>query len=136
MLWLRDRLAICSLAALILIACPAPLSAQQTGKSSAQPDKILYDRGLTFIQKKHYEEARLTLQTLVNTYESSEYLPQAQLAIADSWFKQGGTRAFNRAEQDCKLLIQQFPGSPEAAQATELLRKIAEINAKQQSSAK
>ena len=34
---------------------------------------------------------RLTLQTLINTYPDSEYLAKAKLAIADSYYKEGGT---------------------------------------------
>ena len=35
--------------------------------------------------------ARLNLQTLINTYPDSEYLAKAKLAIADSYYKEGGT---------------------------------------------
>ena len=32
-----------------------------------------------------YDVARLSLQTLINTYPDSEYIARAKLAIGDSW---------------------------------------------------
>ena len=42
------------------------------------------------IEHGRYETARISLQTLMNTYESSEYMAKAKLAVADSWFREGG----------------------------------------------
>src|SRR5690348_8902444 len=58
--------------------------------TSAEPDKVLYARAMDNIKRNRMEEARLTLQTLINTYPDSEYLAKAKLAVADSYFKQGG----------------------------------------------
>ncbi len=49
-----------------------------------QPDKILFDKAIKDLEKGRYEIARITLNTLINTYESSEYLAKAKLAIADA----------------------------------------------------
>jgi len=35
-------------------------------------------------------------RTLINTYDTSEYLAKAKLAIADSWFREGGAHAWPR----------------------------------------
>ena len=48
-----------------------------------QPDKILYDKAVKDIEHGRYETARLTLNTLINTYDSSEFLAKAKLEIAD-----------------------------------------------------
>src|ERR1022692_3266349 len=58
-------------------------------KNTEQPDKVLFDRAINDIEHSRYEIARLTLQTLINTYDSSEFLAKAKLAIADSWFREG-----------------------------------------------
>ncbi len=108
-------------------ALPQAAAGQQDRKSSqpdTQPDKILYDKGVAAIREERFELGRLMLQTLINTYDSSEYLPKAQLAVAESWFKEGGTSGLEHAQAECKQLIWQFPGSPEAKEAAELLRKI------------
>jgi outer membrane protein assembly factor BamD len=123
----RKFLCACALASLMIAALPQSAAGQQDRKSSQsseQPDKVLLDRAIKELQKKRYQSARLLLQTLINTYESSEYIPNAQLAIAQSWFKEGGSRGLAQAELGCRQLIQQFPDSPEAKEAAEMLRKI------------
>ena len=52
-------------------------------KETLQPDKILFDAAIKDIEKGAYETARVTLNTLINTYDTSEYLAKAKLAIAD-----------------------------------------------------
>src|SRR4051794_36577423 len=60
-------------------------------QDTQQPDKILFDKAIRDIEKGRYEVARLTLNTLVNTYDTSEFLAKAKLAIADSWYREGGS---------------------------------------------
>ena len=80
---------------------------------SAEPDKILYEKSVEDIQNKRYDVARLTLQTLLNTYPDSDYLSQAKLAIADSYFQEGTTGALTHAEVEYKDFITFFPHEPE-----------------------
>src|SRR5437016_5815356 len=47
-------------------------------KDTLQPDKILFDRAIRNIEHGNYETARLTLNTLINTYDTSEYLAKAK----------------------------------------------------------
>src|SRR6185437_11096881 len=61
--------------------------------------------------------ARLDLQTLLNTYPDSQFQMRAKLAIADSWYKEGGTAALTQAESEYKDFITFFPNAPEAAEA-------------------
>ena len=84
---------------------------------SAAPDKILYERALVDIKKGRHEVGRLNLQTLINTYPDSEYLAKAKLAIADSYFKEGGTSNFTQAIAGYKDFIVFFPFLPEAPYA-------------------
>lgn len=58
--------------------------------SSKQPDKVLFDRAMDALKHTRYDLARLTLQTLINTYPDSEYIARAKLAVADSWYDEGG----------------------------------------------
>src|SRR5579871_772968 len=67
-------------------------------KDTKQPDKVLYDRAVSDIEHGRYEVARITLNTLINTYDQSEFLAKAKLAIADSWFREGGSHAWAQAE--------------------------------------
>jgi outer membrane protein assembly factor BamD len=85
--------------------------------SSAEPDKVLYDRSMADLKGGRYTEGRLALQTLINTYPDSEYLAKAKLAVADSYYKEGGTSNMTQAIQEYKDFITFFPFLDEAAYA-------------------
>ena len=87
------------------------------GKDASLPDKQLYDKALDQQKKGHFDVARLDLQTLLNTYPDSQYLMRAKLAVADSWFREGGSAAMAQAEQEYGDFITFFPNAPEAAEA-------------------
>ena len=87
------------------------------GKDAALPDKQLYDKALDATKHGRFDLARLDLQTLLNTYPDTQYQMRAKLAIADSWYKEGGTAALTQAEQEYKDFITFFPNAPEAAEA-------------------
>ncbi len=97
-------------------------------KDTQQPDKVLYDKAVNDIEKGRYEIARLTLQTLMNTYDTSEYLAKAKLAVADSWFREGGTNGLAQAEAEYKDFILFYPTMEEAAESQE---KVCMIHYKQ-----
>lgn len=86
-------------------------------KDTQQPDKLLYDKAIKDLEKGRYEMARLTLNTLINTYDSSEFLAKSLLAIGDSWYKEGGVSGFAQAEQQYKDFELYYPTMPEAAEA-------------------
>ena len=88
-------------------------------KDTQQPDKVLFDKAVRDLEKNRFEVARLTLQTLINTYDSSEYLAKAKLAIADSWFREGGSHGLAQAEAEYKDFILFYPTLEEAAEAQE-----------------
>src|SRR5260221_12801746 len=74
-------------------------------KQTQQPDKVLFDKAVKDIEKGRYEVARLTLNTLINTYDTSEFLAKAKLAVAGSWFREGGTHCLSQAEAGYKDFI-------------------------------
>ena len=89
----------------------------QAGADAKLPDKVLYDKALLATKKGHYDVARLDLQTMLNTYPDSQYQMRAKLAIADSWYKEGGTAALTQAESEYADFRVFFPNAPEAAEA-------------------
>jgi outer membrane protein assembly factor BamD len=97
-------------------------------KDTKQPDKVLYDRAIDDIEHARYEVARITLNTLINTYDQSEFMAKAKLAIADSWFREGGTSGFAQAEAEYKDFILFYPTMAEAGESQE---KICMIHYKQ-----
>src|SRR5271169_4418751 len=96
--------------------------------SSKQPDKVLFDKAMDAMKHNRFDVARLTLQTLINTYPESEYIARAKLAEGDSWYAEGGTAALAQAEQVYNDFETFFPNMPEAAEAQ---LKIANIHYQQ-----
>src|SRR5881392_2196816 len=97
-------------------------------KDTQQPDKVLFDKSINDIERGRYEIARLTLNTLINTYDTSEYLAKSKLAIADSWFREGGIHGLAQAEAEYKDFILFYPTMEEAAESQ---MKICQIHYKQ-----
>ncbi len=87
------------------------------GMDAKLPDKELYDKAEDAVKHGRYDVARLDLQTLLNTYPETQFQMRAKLAIADSWYKEGGTAALTQAEQEYTDFITFFPNAPEAAEA-------------------
>jgi outer membrane protein assembly factor BamD len=84
---------------------------------SQQPDLDLFNRAMNDLERSRYDVARLTLQTLINTYPDSEYIAKSKLAIADSWYREGGTQGLTQAEAEYRDFITFFPTMAEAAEA-------------------
>src|SRR6202451_2601448 len=84
---------------------------------SKQPDKVLFDRAMDAMKHNRFDVARITLQTLINTYPDSEFIARAKLAVADSWYAEGGSTAWAQAEVEYNDFKTFFPNMPEAAEA-------------------
>jgi outer membrane protein assembly factor BamD len=95
---------------------------------SKQPDKVLFDKAMDAMRHNRFDVARLTLETLINTYPDSEFIARAKLAVGDSWYAEGGSAALAQAEQQYNDFEIFFPNMPEAAEAQ---LKIANIHYQQ-----
>jgi outer membrane protein assembly factor BamD len=95
---------------------------------SKQPDKVLFDRAMDALKHNRFDVARLTLETLINTYPDSEFVARAKLGVADSWYAEGGTAGLAQAEIEYNDFKTFFPNMPEAAEAQ---LKIANIHYQQ-----
>ncbi len=123
--------------AVLMLACSLPCSSgifrkkkyeHPITKDTLQPDKVLFDRAIGDIEHGRFEVARLTLNTLINTYDSSEFLAKAKLAIADSWYREGGAHGLAQAEAEYKDFILFYPQMEEAAESQ---WKVCQIHYKQ-----
>ena len=126
-LWLRT-LVVLVVCLAVLTGCRKKKYENPITKDTQQPDKVLFDKSVKDIEKGRYEIARLTLQTLINTYDTSEYLAKAKLAIADSWFREAGSAGLAQAEAEYKDFILFYPTMEESAESQE---KICMIHYKQ-----
>src|SRR5467141_661242 len=110
----------------VILLCVLALAVGCTNKKSAnplanvgskQPDKVLFDRAMDAMKHNRFDVSRMTLQTLINTYPDSEFIARAKLAVADSWYAEGGSTAMQQAEIEYKDFRTFFPNMPEAAEA-------------------
>src|SRR2546427_11554436 len=67
---------------------------------SKQPDKVFFDRAMDARKHNRFDVARITLETLINTYPDSEYIARAKLAVAASWYAEGGSTSLGRTEAE------------------------------------
>jgi outer membrane protein assembly factor BamD len=89
---------------------PAPLAGVK-----AAPDKVLYQNAMNDLSHHRYTVGRLDLETLINTYPDSEYLAKAKLAIANSYYEQGGMDGLTQSVAQYQDFITFFPFLNEAA---------------------
>jgi len=109
----------------LLVGCGQKSAGLQEG--AASPDITLFENGMDYLSKSQYIKARLTFQTLINTYPESEFTPASFLAIADSFYEQGGLENLLQAEAQYKDFMIFYP-THEMADDAQL--KIAAINYK------
>jgi outer membrane protein assembly factor BamD len=91
-------------------------------------DRELFRQGVDAIRKGNFDEGRILLNTNINTYSDSPLIKMAKLAIADSYYLQGGSKGLAQAEVEYRDWIQFFPDDP---LADETMLKIAEVHLKQ-----
>ena len=102
----------------ITVACTNKKSVNPLANiGSKQPDKVLFDKAMEAMKHNRFDVARMTLQTLINTYPDSEFIARAKLAEGDSWYAEGGTASLAQAEQVYRDFETFFPNMPEAAEA-------------------
>jgi outer membrane protein assembly factor BamD len=111
-------IAVVGLGLAVMVGCSNKKAVNPLGKvASVQPDKVLFDKAMEAMKRNRFDVARMTLQTLINTYPDSEYIARAKLAVGDSWYAEGGTASLAQAEQEYRDFQTFFPNMPEAAEA-------------------
>lgn len=75
-------------------------------------DKELYEQAVKKAEKGRYDEARLLYNVVISTYAESEYLPLSKLAIADTFYLEGGTSNLEQAIGGYRDFAQFFPTHP------------------------
>jgi outer membrane protein assembly factor BamD len=115
------RVSLLSVLALLLMITAACSNKKATNPlanvGTKQPDKVLFDKAMDAMKHNRFDVARMTLQTLINTYPDSEFIARAKLAVGDSWYAEGGTASLAQAEQEYRDFETFFPNMPEAAEA-------------------
>ncbi|HEX4998555.1 MAG TPA: outer membrane protein assembly factor BamD [Terriglobia bacterium] len=82
-----------------------------------EPDRTLYERAQHEMKRGRYDIARLSLQTLINTYPDSEYLPRAKYGLGEASYREGGREKLDRAAAEFEDYITFFPTTDDADDA-------------------
>jgi outer membrane protein assembly factor BamD len=102
----------------LLLSCHGKKTATGAPPSTLdEPDRVLFERAGRDMQKSRFTVSRLTLQTLINTYPDSDYLPQAKYMMAESFYREESSASLTQAETAFKDYITFFPANPLAADA-------------------
>ena len=73
-----------------------------------EPDRVLYENALKQLDRHDYPVARELLQTLISTYQESDYFEKAKYALAESFYREGGRVNLDSAEAAYKDFIIYF----------------------------
>ena len=99
-----------------------------TGSVAPGRDRTLFLEATKEVRKGNHETGRLLFTTIITTYPDSAYLPMAKLAIADSFYLEGGTSSLIQAGQAYQDWLTYFPTDPLADAA---MMKVAETEMRQ-----
>lgn len=105
-------LVLITMLSLIAAACGGKDKVKNENAAIPGRDKELYEQASVKAQKGRYDEARLLYNVVITTYADSEYLPLSKLAIADSFYLEGGTSNLEQAIGGYKDFAQYFPTHP------------------------
>src|SRR5262245_6069859 len=98
--------------ALPIAGCGPKDKVKINNASAEGRDRDLYDQASKRAEKGRYDEARLTYNIIITNYPDSAYLPLAKLAIADTFYLEGGTSNLQQAIGGYKEFAQYFPKHP------------------------
>src|SRR5437867_12532419 len=94
---------------LFLLSCGKKVATNAPASNLDEPDRVLFERAMHDLEKNKFIVSRLSLQTLINTYPDSEFLPQAKYALAESFYRESRSEEHTSELQSpydlvCRLL--------------------------------
>jgi outer membrane protein assembly factor BamD len=104
--------ALVSVLTLLGAGCGPKDNVKNENASPEGRDRELYNQASKKAEKNRYDEARLTYNLIISTYPDSPFLPLAKLAIADTFYLEGGTSNLQQAIGGYKDFAQYFPTHP------------------------
>lgn len=98
------------------------------GSVAPDRDRELFIVATKEVRRGNYDVGRLLFQTIITTYPDSPYLPMSKLAVADSFYLEGGTSSLIQAAAGYNDWLTFFPTHP---LADRVLLKVAECQMRQ-----
>ena len=101
------------LLALALLALPSCSSHQLDLETlSSASDEIVWEAGQKASSKKDWESARQYYKRLIDAFPQSQHQPDARVALADSYFEEGGTGNYVLAVSSYREFLTLYPQHP------------------------
>jgi outer membrane protein assembly factor BamD len=102
-----------SFAPVLLLLLPACSSHQLDLEAlSSASDEIVWEAGEKAVAKKDWESARQYFRRLIDAFPQSEHQPDARIALADSYFEEGGTANYVLAVSSYREFLTLYPQHP------------------------
>jgi outer membrane protein assembly factor BamD len=79
---------------------------------SSASDEIVWEAGQKAVEKKDWESARQYYRRLIDAFPQSEHQPDARIALADSYFEEGGTASYVLAVSSYREFLTLYPQHP------------------------
>ena len=84
-------------------------SRPQVPSGTLEPDKFLFDKGITALEAKKWLTAREYFKQVVETYTASMYRPDAKLGIGDTYLGEGTSEALVLAINEFREFLSFYP---------------------------
>lgn len=79
---------------------------------SSPNDRVVWEAGQAAFQKRDWSAARQYLKRIVDAFPQSEYQPEARIAVADTYFEEGGTANYVLAASSYREFLTLYPQHP------------------------
>lgn len=76
---------------------------------SSPNDRVVWEAGEKSFQKKDWSAARQYFKRIVDAFPQSEHQPDARIAVADSYFEEGGTANYVLAASSYREFLTLYP---------------------------
>ena len=81
---------------------------------SSASDQIVWDAGEKAVKKKDWDSARKYFRRLIDAFPQSEHQPDARIALADTYYEQGGTANYVLAVSSYREFLTLYPQHPKS----------------------
>ena len=108
---------VAALGLLLLMGC-ASGGEPDIATLASNSDQVIWEAGQKAFEKKQWENARQHYRRIVDGFPQSEYGPAARLALADSYFQEGGTASYILAFSAYREFLTLYPSHPRSDYAT------------------
>ena len=104
------------LCALLLLALAWSCASGQIDleKLSSASDEIIWEAGQKALEKKNWDSARQYFRRIVDAFPQSNHQPDARIALADSYFAEGGTANYVLAVSSYREFLTLYPQHPKS----------------------